>query len=351
MSPAQPYAHLHTNPGGPGDARPTALQILADESLTNALPGTNIVLTGASSGIGLETARALLTTGATLYLPVRNLESAKTALSTLLQSSPHNESRIHLVQMDIASLASVRQAAAEILRLSSGKINTLIANAGIMGLPELTLSADGHEMHFATNYLGHFYLFHLLKDALLSAASAAKSSRVVVVSSSAARAARLDGDGDNENRYSDYNFTRATSTYDMQTAYARAKLAEIYMANTIERRYGARNLHATSLHPGAIDTAISRHVGRGFVDILMSNPAIARIAKSPEQGAATTVWAAVAAEWEGRGGRYLEDCGEAGEGVDDGDAFGVGFVPRMYDVDAEEKVWKDMCGLVGVAEN
>ncbi|KAL4964256.1 putative short-chain dehydrogenase/reductase [Aspergillus stella-maris] len=346
MSPAQPYAHLHTNPSGPGDARPTALQIIADESLTNALPGTNFVLTGASSGIGLETARALLATGATLYLPVRNLESAKTALSTLLPSS-HDKAHINLIEMDISCLASVKRAATEILSRSSGKINTLIANAGMMGLPELTLSEDGYEMHFATNYLGHLYLFHLLKDALLSSASPEKSSRVVVVSSSAARAAKLNADG--EEGY-DYNFRGASSTYDMQAAYGRAKLAAIYMANTIERRYGARNLHATSLHPGGIDTAISRHVGKGFVDILMSNPAIARIVKSPEQGAATTVWAAVAAEWEKRGGWYLEDCGEAGEGVDDGDVFGVGFVKRMYDVDAEERVWEAMCRLVGVAE-
>ncbi|KAJ0416859.1 hypothetical protein BJY00DRAFT_325884 [Aspergillus carlsbadensis] len=355
MSPAQPYAHLHTNPNGPNDARPTALQIIADESLTNALPGTTIVLTGATSGIGLETARALLTTGATLYLPVRNLESATTALSALLLSE--NGPHINLVEMDISSLSSVKSAAAEILRLSGGKINILIANAGMMGLAELTVSADGYEMHFAVNYLGHFYLFQLLKGALLSSASLGKASRVVVVSSSAARAARLDrdaegdGDGEGEDGYAydyDYNFTRGT--YDMQTAYSRAKLASVYMASSIEHRYGSRNLHATSLHPGGIDTAISRHVGRGFVDNLMSNPAIARIVKSPEQGAATTVWAAVGVEWEGRGGRYLEDCGEAGEGVDDGDVFGVGFVGRMYDFDTGEGVWRGMCALLGVKD-
>jgi NAD(P)-dependent dehydrogenase (short-subunit alcohol dehydrogenase family) len=339
----QPYAHLHTSPNGPGDVRPTALQIIADESLNNALPGTNIVLTGATAGIGFETARALLTTGATLYLPVRNLESAKTDLSALLSE---HASQIHLVEMDISALSSVKRAATELLAIMGGKINTFIANAGMMGFSERTLTDDGYEINFATNYLGHFYLFHLLKDALLSSASPEKPSRVVIVSSSVARGGKIHG----EAGY-DYNFTH--SAYNMHTAYSNAKLASIYLTNSIERRYGSRNLHATSLHPGVMDTRFSRYVGREFVAMLMSNPAIARIVKSAEQGAATTVWAAVGREWENRGGRYLEDVGEAAEGVDDEDGFGVGFVKRMYDVDAEERVWGDMCGLleVGVAED
>ncbi|KAL4981917.1 NAD(P)-binding protein [Aspergillus falconensis] len=339
MSPPKPYAHLYTNPSGPGDMRPTALQIIADETLTNALPGTNIVLTGATAGIGVETARALLTTGATLYLPVRKLESARTDLSALIAE---HRSRIYLVEMDVSSLSSVKRAANELLAATGAKINIFIANAGMMGFSDRTLTDDGYEINFATNYLGHFYLFHLLKDALLSSASPEKSSRVVVVSSSVARGAKL------ERGYYDYNFTR--SPYNMHAAYANAKLASTYLANSIERRYGSLNLHATSLHPGVIDTRFSRHVGREFVAMIMSNPAVARVAMSPEQGAATTVWAAVGKEWEKRGGRYLEDCGEASEGVDDEDGFGVGFVPRMFDVDAEERVWKDMCGLLGVAE-
>ncbi|KAL3454999.1 short-chain dehydrogenase [Aspergillus heterothallicus] len=342
MSPATPYAHLHTSPSGPGDARPTALQIIADENLTHALPNTTIVLTGATSGIGLETARALLTTGATLYLPVRSIPSARASLSTLL--SQYGEAQIQLVEMDISSLASIKRAAAEILSLTKQQINVLIANAGIMGLPTKTLSADGFEMHFAVNYLGHFYLFQMLKDALLATASATgRASRVVVVSSSTQRAGNVNiADG------WDYNFE--TAEYSFHDAYNNAKLAAVWMANGIERVYGGRGLHATSLHPGAIDTNISRYVGREFVAALLAHESIAKVVKSPEQGAATTVWAAVGKEWEGRGGRYLENCGEAGEGVDDGQIFGTGFVPRTYDDAGERKLWGKMCALLKVEE-
>ncbi|KAL2832765.1 NAD(P)-binding protein [Aspergillus pseudoustus] len=348
-NPATPYAHLHATPSGPDDARPTALQIIADENLTNALPGTTIVLTGATSGIGLETARGLATTGATLILPVRDIDAARqSVLGSLVREHGGESGRICLVQMDIASLSSIKCAASEVLSASGGKVDVLIANAGVMGLPEKTLSEDGYEMHFAVNYLGHFYLFLLLKDALLSAAAASpggkkKSSRVVVVSSSAQRAGILHlPDG------YDYNFTRSEYRYD--AAYANSKLAAVYLANGIERVYGARGLHATSLHPGAIDTGISRHVGRDFVKAIMSNEAVARVVKSPAQGAATTVWAAVGREWADRGGKYLENCGEAKEGVDDGGVFATGWVPRTYDRVAEERLWREMCALLGVEE-
>ncbi|KAL2816187.1 NAD(P)-binding protein [Aspergillus cavernicola] len=331
------YASAHATPNGAGDARPTALQIIHDENLTSALKGKVIVITGATSGIGLETARALSATGATLFLTARDIPTAKTALSDILE-----DGRVSLIEMDNSSLKSIRRAAGEILAAAvGGQVNILIANAGVMGIPEKNVSEDGFEMHFATNYLGHFLLFQLLKPALLASASETFSSRVVAVSSSAHRAGGLEN--------WDYNFDK--SSYDHNAAYANTKLATVYLANEIDRRFGGRcNLHATSLHPGGIDTGISRNIGREFVEMLLNDESMLKIVKSKEQGAATTVLAAVGREWEGRGGRYLEDCDEARKGVDDGNVFGVGFVERTYDEVAEGRLWGMSLGLVGMED-
>ncbi|KAL3469141.1 NAD(P)-binding protein [Aspergillus californicus] len=332
-----PYAAAHATPQGAGDARPTALQIIHDEHLTNKLSDKVVVLTGATSGIGFETARALATTGATLFLTARDIPKAQAALAEIIEQ---NSDRISLVQMDNSSLGSIRLAAEKILSLSNGIVHILIANAGVMGIPERVLTEDGHETHFATNYLGHFLLFQLLKPALLRSATAEFHSRVVVVSSSAHRAGDLEG--------WDYDFVK--TTYDWNLAYANSKLAEIYLANEIERRHGAECLHATSLHPGAINTNVARHIGQGFVDMLLSDETVARVLKSAEQGAATTVVAAVGSSWGGRGGRYLEDCEEARRGIDDGDAFGVGFVERTYDEVQARMLWGVSLGLVGLGD-
>ncbi|KAL2862604.1 NAD(P)-binding protein [Aspergillus lucknowensis] len=348
--PPNRYKEAHASPNGPGDSRPTALQIITDEKLHNALGDKVLVLTGATSGIGLETARALAATGARLFLTVRDLNKAKAnnALSEIITENPD---RIELVEMDNASLESVRRGADEILAASRGQVNVLIANAAVMGIKELELSKDGYEMHFATNYLGHFMLFQLLKPALLASASREFNSRVVVVSSSAQRVGNLAG-GPNGTLFGyDYNFTEPEAPYVFSTAYANSKLASVYMANEIERRYASRNLHATSLHPGAIDTNISRHLGRGFVEAFYANEAVVRIIKSVEQGAATTVLAAVGREWEGRGGVYLEDCAEAQRGAEDGNPLGTGYVERTYDEVLEGKLWGMGVRLLGVDDD
>ncbi|KAF2441020.1 putative short-chain dehydrogenase/reductase [Karstenula rhodostoma CBS 690.94] len=328
------YTAVHANPQGVGDARPTALQIIQDEGLEGKLVGKVIVLTGATSGIGLETARALSATGATLLLTARDRKKAEESLAGILEPG-----RISLIDMDNASFASVRAAAQQILTQSHGKINILIANAGVMGVPSLTLTEDGHETHFAVNHLSHFLLFSLLKPALLSASTPALNSRVVLVASSAHRAATLPASDD-------YSFQK--TPYNHQAAYAASKLANIYMANALDRRHGARGLHATSLHPGGILTNISRHAEPGFIEAITNMPRLIPLFKSAEQGAATTVVAAVGREWEGRGGRYLEDCEEAPRGANDGDVFGVGYAGVTYDEGAEERLWRDSVGFVGV---
>src|SRR5690242_5217736 len=139
------YAAAHAQPNGPGDARPTALDIIEHEGMDGKLTGEVIVITGISSGIGIETTRALAMTGATLFLTARDVTKAQTALADMLDPS-----RMKIVEMDQAKLSSVRAAAAAILAKTS-KIHLLVNNAGIMNIPDLRLTADGHELQFGTN--------------------------------------------------------------------------------------------------------------------------------------------------------------------------------------------------------
>lgn len=171
------YAAAHAKPEGPGDARPTGLQIIEDEGLAGKLHGKTIVITGVSAGLGVETARALAPTGASFYLLARNLDKAKTAVADFFEPE-----RMELVQMDHESLSSVREAAGTILA-KTDRLSILINNAGIMATPDLEFTRDGHELQFGTNHLAHFLLFELLKPALLAGSTPELHSRVVNLSS------------------------------------------------------------------------------------------------------------------------------------------------------------------------
>jgi NAD(P)-dependent dehydrogenase (short-subunit alcohol dehydrogenase family) len=267
------------NPRGAGDARPTALQIIKDENLDGSLANKVIVITGTSSGIGIETARALSATGATLFLTARDLSIAQKALAGILEPS-----RVKLVEMDNTSLDSVRSAATRILREANGRVNILVNNAGVMAVPCRQLTKDGHELQFATNYLAHFLLFQLLMPVLLRSSNPTFQSRVVNVSSSGHR---IHGINESDN----YNFEKGG--YDPWVSYAQSKTANIYMANMIDRRYGDRGLHATSVHPGTIETPLQRYINSEIMMQFKQHPNFMQKLKSPEQGAATTVLAAV----------------------------------------------------------
>jgi NAD(P)-dependent dehydrogenase (short-subunit alcohol dehydrogenase family) len=330
------YASAFANPAGPGDARPTALQIIEDEGAEGKLVGKTIVITGISSGLGIETARALSHTGATLILIARDISKAKTALQDMLAAGTVAE----YVTMDNTSLDSVRTAAASVLKVSGGRVNILINNAGIMALPDLQLSEDGFEMQLAVNHLAHFLLFELLRPALLASATPSFSSRVINLSSSAHRIASINETGN-------YNFENGN--YHAWVAYAQSKTANVYMTNEIERRYGSSGLHATAVHPGLIGTPLMKHVDAATLEGWAQNEAVGKVMKSVEQGAATTVWAAVAKEWESKGGRYLAECEDAPEGEDDHSAEGWGTVPHTYDAEREARLWNDSLKMVGLA--
>ncbi|KPM45242.1 hypothetical protein AK830_g1286 [Neonectria ditissima] len=328
-----PYTAVHKNPQGPGDARPTALQIVKDNDLEGKLAGRVAVVTGVSSGLGVETVRALAVTGLKLFLTARDLAKAKTALAEIWQ-----DGSMELIEMDQKSLESVRTAAKNILARTD-VVNILINNAGIMAVPELELSKDGFESQFATNHLSHFLLFQLLKPALLKATTPNFQSRVVILSAAAHRISRI-GAAD------DYSFQK--SSYDPWLAYARSKTANIYMANEIERRYGSAGLHATSIHPGVIATPLSKHVPDDLAAKIVQE--LGTSIKSLEQGAATTVLAAVGKEWEGRGGVYLSDCAEAERGEDDGVVSKGSYVTHTYDAEDEGRLWRDSLKMVALPE-
>jgi NAD(P)-dependent dehydrogenase (short-subunit alcohol dehydrogenase family) len=325
------YATAHAKPKGPGDARPTALQIIKDEGVEGKLQGEVIVITGTSSGIGIETTRALAATGATLYLTARDVAKAQSALDGIFEPS-----RMELIQMDQASLASVRAAAAAILAKTS-KIHALVNNAGIMAIPDLRLTAEGHELQFGTNHLSHFLFFKLLEPALLAAASPSLPSRVVNLASSAHNVHGI-------NNTDNYAFQRVS--YDPSVAYGQSKTANIYMANEIERRYGPRHLHATSVHPGIVQTGLTQHM---HPDAFKGMESLWPTMKSVEQGAATSVWAAVGKAWEHEGGKYLVNCAVAEPYAEGDDKFTTpGYAPHAYDVEEAKRLWSDSLKLVGL---
>jgi NAD(P)-dependent dehydrogenase (short-subunit alcohol dehydrogenase family) len=317
------YANAHKDLNGAGDARPTALQIVRDNDLQGRLIDKTILITGCSSGIGIDTARALKATGARLFLTARDLTKGRKALGDILETG-----KVDLLYLDLNSLASVRTFAGEFLEASGNKLNILINNAGIMATPEAT-TADGFESQFGTNHLAHFLLFQLVKPALLSSSTPAFQSRVVSLSSMGHRyfPPKMDN-------------LMLKGEYDANRAYAHSKTANIWFANEIERRYGDAGLHALSLHPGGIWTGLQVHTPAELMDGYKKNEHVQRYMKSTEQGAATTVWAAIGKVWEGKGGTYLEDC-QVSKPVREGyQLLDTGYEKWAYDRENEKKLWE-----------
>ncbi|KAH2199721.1 hypothetical protein KXW59_003738 [Aspergillus fumigatus] len=326
------YADVHKNPQGPGDARPTAMQIIHDEGLEGKLADSSILITGASSGIGVETAKALFTTGATLYLTARNLPKAKHALGDMA-SSP----RVHLLELDLESLASVRACAAQ-LHSKTKTLNIFIANAGVMATPE-GRTKDGFETQLGTNYLSHFLLFLLLRPALLAAATPQANSRVVLLSSIA-------------HRYSEVEFDNLNldGQYDRWKAYGQSKCALVWAANEIDRRYASHGLRAFSVQPGGIMTGLVQHLSEEEQSGFTEDPTLGLQFKSPQQGAATSVWAAVSRSLDGMGGKYLENV-QIAEAYDaSGGPWAPGYAPYAYSPEKERRLWDVSLKLVGVDE-
>ncbi|KAL6806405.1 NAD(P)-binding protein [Trichoderma sp. SZMC 28013] len=287
------YAEAHANQHGPGDERPTALQIVKDEQREGNMTDKVVFITGCSSGLGVETARAMKATGATVFVTARNLEKAKEALGDILSGD-----RIHLLKLDLESFDSVRSCVNEFKSMSSS-LNIIIENAGIRHVP-FGRTRDGFEKHWGTNHLSHFLLLELLRPMLLASSTPEFCSRAIIVSSTAHRNAPMD--------FSDLNWEKRK--YVPSVAYGQSKLANVYTASEIERRYGAQGLHAWSVHPGGIRTGLqapSTFDIKDWLVVVKSGPmATLNSMMNAEQGASTSVWAALSRELEGQGGKYCE---------------------------------------------
>ncbi|KAM0429274.1 hypothetical protein ACHAPT_006488 [Fusarium lateritium] len=337
------YVAAHNNPQGPGDARPTALQIIQDEDLLGKLAGKSVFITGANQGVGIETARAIHATGASVFLGVRDLVKGQQAIEYIKASDPENKAPLELIEISLDSFDSVRKGA-EALLAKSKELNILILNAGVMYTPE-GRTVDGFETQFGVNHLGHFLLFQLLKPALLAASTPTFNSRVVSVSSMGHRAGEV--------RFHDFNFEEPNS-YHPWIAYGQSKTANIYMVNEIEKRYGNRGLHALSLHPGGVGTNLHRYItDPEILGIMDRNPELKKLVKSPAQGAATSAYAALSKDWEGKGGKYLNDCDEAGPAHPDSTTMSPdnGYAPWAYDEEKAAKLWAESCKMVGLGED
>ncbi|MGV9318616.1 SDR family NAD(P)-dependent oxidoreductase [Streptomyces sp. NPDC003660] len=299
----------------------------ADEVLRGIdLTGKLAIVTGGYSGLGLETTRALAKAGAHVVVPARRPDAAREALAGIED--------VEVDELDLGDLDSVRGFAERFL--ASGRtIDFLIDNAGIMACPE-TRVGPGWETQFATNHLGHYALANRLWPALASGDGA----RVVSVSSRGHHLSPV--------RWDDVQWTEG---YDKWQAYGQAKTANALFAlqlDTLGRDSGVR---AFSLHPGGIMTPLQRHlpkeemVERGWIDE-QGNPLNPAGFKTPEQGAATQVWAATSPQLDGLGGLYLEDCDIAEPAPEDGAWSGV----KDWATDPEQaaRLWTLSAELTGV---
>ncbi|MGC5565903.1 SDR family NAD(P)-dependent oxidoreductase [Streptomyces sp. FR-108] len=304
------------------DRHSTADDVLAGIDLTGKLA----VVTGGYSGLGLETTRALSKAGARVVVPARRRAVAEEAVAGI--------GGVEVDELDLGDLESVR-AFAERFLASGRTIDVVIDNAGIMACPE-TRVGPGWEAQFATNHLGHFALVNRLWPAI-----APGGARIVSVSSTGHHASDIRWDDPHWNR----------GDYDKWEAYGQAKTANVLFAVQLDALGKDSGVRAFALHPGGILTPLQRHlprqemVERGWIDEngVPLNP---EGFKSPEQGAATQVWAATSPQLSGMGGVYCEDCDIAEVAPADGTRTGV----RAYAIDpaSAARLWALSAELTGV---
>ncbi|MBV8793988.1 MAG: SDR family NAD(P)-dependent oxidoreductase [Hyphomicrobiales bacterium] len=298
------------------------------------LSGKRVLVTGVSAGLGVETARALLAHGAEVVGAARDLAKAKRARAGV-NAVGGNGDKFELVELDLASLDSVRVCANALID-DSKPFDLVIANAGVMACP-FSKTADGFETQFGTNHLGHFVLVNRIASLMKP------GSRLVNLSSAGHRYSDVD--------LGDPNFER--TPYDPWIAYGRSKTANILFAVEFDRRHKAEGIRATALHPGGIETELSRHIGEDEIKKLVDRiNAQTRAAGEPDfkfktipQGAATTVWAGVVAAADDVGGRYCEDCHVAE--VEPDAAKRAGVKPYALNPETAKALWSKSEEMVG----
>jgi NAD(P)-dependent dehydrogenase (short-subunit alcohol dehydrogenase family) len=297
----------------------TAAEIVANVDLH----GRRAVVTGGSSGIGVETARALASTGAEVTLAVRNVEAGRKVADGIAEKLSAGAAPVQVGQLDLADPASV----AGFVRAWSGPLHILVNNAGVMALPKLTRTAAGYEMQFATNHLGHFALTTGLHQWLV----AGDGARVVAVSS----IGHLYGPVVFDDLH--YRFR----PYDQWTSYGQSKSAIVLFAVGAAQRWADDGIVVNALMPGNIaSTALMRHLGPDDLANLGKETDVALPpVKTIEQGAATSVLMAASPEVEGVTGRYYEDCAQAPV-IDQRAGHTGGVAPYALDHANADRLWQ-----------
>ncbi|MEU6560510.1 SDR family NAD(P)-dependent oxidoreductase [Nocardia nova] len=302
-------------------ATSTADEVAADADLT----GVRAVVTGASSGLGLETARTLARSGAEVTLAVRNSAAGVSAARDIARSTGSDAVRV--AALDLAERAAI----SDFADAWNGPLHLLINNAAVI-TPALTRTADGWELQFATNYLGHFALSLGLRDALAAGSRQRGEARIVSVSSTAHMRSPIVFD--------DLHFERRE--YDPQAAYAQSKTATSLFAVEATRRWAGDGIVANAVNPGGVATGLQRNFTRKQKDYLAAAEAAGVFSyKTPQQGAATTLVAALAPEFAHTGGHYLDDCREAHTVPDDAELFENSHGVKQWAIDPEiaAKLW------------
>jgi NAD(P)-dependent dehydrogenase (short-subunit alcohol dehydrogenase family) len=260
------------------------------------LKGKRFFVTGVSAGLGVETARSLAAHGAHVVGAARDLAKAETATSQVFKDAAAGGGSFELVKLDLTNLKSVR-ACADALVAKGQPFDVVISNAGVMATP-FGHTSDGFETQFGTNHLGHFVLVNRIAPLIRG--------RLVNLASSGHRFSNVD--------LADPNFER--TPYEPFVAYGRSKTANILFAVAFDQRHRKRGVRATALHPGGIDTDLTRHMGSANMQAFIDQMNIQLAAegqppfqfKTVPQGAATSVWCAVVASPDEIGARYCENC-------------------------------------------
>ena len=299
------------------------------------LHGKRILITGVSAGLGVETARALVSHGAEVVGAARDLAKAEQATADVRHAAEEGEGRFDLIELDLASLASVR-ACADTLLADGRPFDIVIANAGVMA-PPFGHTVDGFETQFGTNHLGHFLFVNRIASLLRT------GGRLVNVSSAGHRYSNVD--------LEDPGFEH--TPYDPWIGYGRSKTANILFAVEFDQRHRDSGIRATALHPGGIHTELGRHLSPGALEALIASIDETQAKnglppfefKNIPQGAATSVWAAAVADADAIGGRYCEDCHVAAVQESEGVRSGV----RPYALNAEtaKALWAKSEQMVG----
>jgi NAD(P)-dependent dehydrogenase (short-subunit alcohol dehydrogenase family) len=302
------------------------------------LSGRSMVITGAATGIGIETARALAGAGAEVMLAVRNRDAGQKAADDINASI--GAERASVGQLDLSDLASV---AAFVGAWGDKPLHALINNAGVMACPQ-SYTANDLEMQVGTNHFGHFLLGVGLARGLMNAAEEGQSARLVSLSSSGHRRGGINWD--------DIHYR--TRPYDKWESYGQSKTANSLFAIGFHERFKDLGITANAVMPGGIMTPLQRHMQREEMIALgwMNEAGVVREGfKTPAQGASTSVWAAIGDELEGIGGLYLEDLAQAVP-FDPKVNPMLGVMPHALDPESAERLWvisEETVGVVGVA--